>query len=75
MMIKGLIMYTLMKRKGIFFIDFVRSSRYSNVFYCVDRCTGLYSFWSVSKGLLNVALLSSGLTRMDAEFKLSIMGG
>lgn len=74
MSLKGLIIDLMMRKKGILYVDTLKSKRYSDVYYCVDVETDKYSFWKWS-GWHEPVLISDNLSREDAAFKLTIMGG
>ena len=58
---------------GLTLVDSVKSTK-GKVFYCVDKKTGLYSFWKIT-GLHKLSLIDTGLSRSDAKFKLIMFGG
>lgn len=74
MILKRLIIDYMMQKKGLLFVDTLRNSRYRDVFYCVDVDTNQYSFWRWQMWHKPV-IICDNLDKMDAAFKLSIMGG
>ena len=74
MSIKNLVIDLMMHKKGILFVDTLKSSRNCDVFYCVDIETNRYSFWSW-KFCRRPVMISNNLNRTDAAFTFSLMGG